>query len=118
MLTWINEKAKWVIVIFAAGIAIGLLAMDRVPDQGRSYPIGIVNDTKISYTDFDSRVKMIVQNQYQNQLMCNLMPASRKLCRSVRTSTWTMNSTPSSVRRCFLASFVRLFLLNSSKRPN
>ena len=40
MLTWINEKAKWVIVIFAAGIAIGLLAMDRVPDQGRSYPIG------------------------------------------------------------------------------
>ena len=67
MLTWINEKAKWVIVIFAAGIAIGLLAMDRVPDQGRSYPIGVVNDTKISYTDFDSRVKMIVQNQYQNQ---------------------------------------------------
>ena len=67
MLTWINEKAKWVIVIFAAGIAIGLLAMDRVPNQGHSYPIGIVNDTKISYTDFDSRVKMIVQNQYQNQ---------------------------------------------------
>ena len=51
MLTWINEKAKWVIVIFAAGIAIGLLAMDRVPNQGHSYPIGIVNDTKISYTD-------------------------------------------------------------------
>ena len=67
MLTWINEKAKWVIGIFAAGIAIGLLAMDRVPNQGHSYPIGIVNDTKISYTDFDSRVKMIVQNQYQNQ---------------------------------------------------
>ena len=65
MLTWINEKAKWVIVIFAAGIAIGLLAMDRVPNQGHSYPIGVVNDTKISYTDFDSRVKMIVQNQYQ-----------------------------------------------------
>ena len=41
MLTWINEKAKWVIVIFAAGIAIGLLAMDRVPNQGHSYPIGI-----------------------------------------------------------------------------
>ena len=67
MLTWMNEKAKWVIVIFAAGIAIGLLAMDRVPNQGHSYPIGVVNDTKISYTDFDSRVKMIVQNQYQNQ---------------------------------------------------
>ena len=67
MLTWINEKAKWVIVIFAAGIAIGLLAMDRVPNQGHSYPIGIVNDTKISYADFDARVKMIVQNQYQNQ---------------------------------------------------
>ena len=67
MLTWINEKAKWVIVIFAAGIAIGLLAMDRVPNQGHSYPIGVVNDTKISYSDFDSRVKMIVQNQYQNQ---------------------------------------------------
>ena len=30
MLTWINEKAKWVIVIFAAGIVVGLLAMDRV----------------------------------------------------------------------------------------
>ena len=67
MLTWINEKAKWVIVIFAAGIAIGLLAMDRVPNQGHSYPIGVINDTKISYADFDARVKMIVQNQYQNQ---------------------------------------------------
>ena len=67
MLTWINEKAKWVIVIFAAGIAIGLLAMDRVPNQGHSYPIGVVNDRKISYTEFDSRVKMVMQNQYQNQ---------------------------------------------------
>lgn len=67
MLTWINEKAKWIIVIFAAGIAVGLLAMDRVPDQGRSYPIGEVNDSKISYTEFDSRIKMIVQNQYQGQ---------------------------------------------------
>ena len=67
MLTWINEKAKWVIVIFAAGIAIGLLAMDRVPNQGHSYPVGVVNDRKISYTEFDSRVKMVMQNQYQNQ---------------------------------------------------
>lgn len=67
MLTWINEKAKWIIVIFAAGIAVGLLAMDRVPNQGKSYPIGEVNDSKITYTEFDARVKMIVQNQYQGQ---------------------------------------------------
>lgn len=67
MLTWINEKAKWIIVIFAAGIAVGLLAMDRVPNQGKSYPIGEVNDSKISYAEFDSRVKMIVQNQYRGQ---------------------------------------------------
>ncbi|MCQ2055800.1 MAG: peptidylprolyl isomerase [Fibrobacter sp.] len=67
MLTWINEKAKWVIVIFAAGIVVGLLAMDRVPKTAQSYPMGIVNDKKISYAEFDSRVKMIVQNQYQGQ---------------------------------------------------
>ncbi len=67
MLTWINEKAKWIIVIFAAGIAVGLLAMDRVPNQGHSYPVGVVNDTKINYAEFDSRIKMIVQNQYQGQ---------------------------------------------------
>lgn len=67
MLTWINEKAKWIIVIFAAGIVVGLLAMDRVPNQGKSYPIGEVNDSKITYAEFDSRVKMIVQNQYQGQ---------------------------------------------------
>lgn len=65
MLTWINEKAKWVIVIFAAGIAIGLLAMDRVPNQGHSYPIGEVAEHKISYNEFDSRVKMIVENQFR-----------------------------------------------------
>ena len=68
MLTWINEKAKWVIVIFAAGIAIGLLAMDRVPNQGHSYPIGVVNDTKISYVQFDARIKEIVQKRQDQHL--------------------------------------------------
>ena len=68
MLTWINEKAKWVIVIFAAGIAIGLLAMDRVPNQGHSYPIGVVNDTKISYAQFDARIKEIVQKRQDQHL--------------------------------------------------
>ena len=67
MLTWINEKAKWVIVIFAAGIVVGLLAMDRVPKGAQSYPVGVVNDRKISYSEFDSRFKMIQQNQFQNQ---------------------------------------------------
>jgi len=67
MLTWINEKAKWIIILFAAGIVVGLLAMDRVPNQGHSYPVGVVNDKKISYTEFDSRIKMITQNQYQGQ---------------------------------------------------
>ena len=99
MFTWINEKAKWVIVIFAAGIAIGLLALDRVPDQGRSYPIGIVNDTKISYTGFDSRVKMIVQNQYQNQHLDDEQYSQLRA-------------------QVFSSSFVRLSLLNSTKRPN
>ncbi len=67
MLTWINEKAKWIIVIFAAGIVVGLLAMDRVPKTAQSYPVGVVNDHKISYTEFDSRFKMVQQNQYQGQ---------------------------------------------------
>ena len=67
MLTWINEKAKWVIVIFAAGIVVGLLAMDRVPKGAQSYPVGVVNDRKISYSEFDSRFKMVQQNQFQNQ---------------------------------------------------
>ena len=67
MLTWINEKAKWVIVIFAAGIVVGLLAMDRVPNSVQSHPVGVVNDRKISYTEFDARMKMVQQNQYQEQ---------------------------------------------------
>jgi len=67
MLTWINEKAKWVIVIFAAGIVVGLLAMDRVPNTAQSYPVGVVNDHKISYAEFDARMKMLQQNQFQNQ---------------------------------------------------
>lgn len=67
MLTWINEKAKWVIVIFAAGIVVGLLAMDRVPKTAQSYPVGIVNDRKISYAEFDSRIKRVVQSQFQGQ---------------------------------------------------
>ena len=67
MLTWINEKAKWVIVIFAAGIVVGLLAMDRVPKTNQSYPVAIVNDHKVSYGEFDTRIKKIVQNQYQGQ---------------------------------------------------
>jgi len=67
MLTWINEKAKWIIVIFAAGIVVGLLAMDRVPNQAHSYPIGVVNDKKITYAEFDAQIKNIIQNQYQGQ---------------------------------------------------
>lgn len=67
MLTWINEKAKWVIVIFAAGIVVGLLAMDRVPRTAQSYPVGIVNDHKISYAEFDARIKNIVETQFQGQ---------------------------------------------------
>lgn len=67
MLTWINEKAKWVIVIFAAGIVVGLLAMDRVPKTAQSYPVGVVNEHKISYAEFDARVKNIVQNQFKGQ---------------------------------------------------
>ena len=50
-----------------AGIVVGLLAMDRVPNQGHSYPVGVVNDKKITYAEFDSRIKNIVQNQYQGQ---------------------------------------------------
>lgn len=65
MLTWINEKAKWIIVIFAVGIVLGLLAMDRLPDQTSQYPIGSVDGEKISYENFDSRLKMIIANRYQ-----------------------------------------------------
>ena len=67
MLTWINEKAKWVILIFAALIVVGLLAMDRVPNSAQNHPVGVVNGHKISYAEFDSRMKMIQQNQFQGQ---------------------------------------------------
>lgn len=67
MLTWINEKAKWVIVIFAVGIAVGLLAMDRVPKTAQSYPIVEVNGHKVSSVEFDTRIKMIQQNQNGEQ---------------------------------------------------
>lgn len=67
MLTWINEKAKWVIVIFAAGIVVGLLAMDRVPNTVQNHPVGVVNGHKISYAEFDARIKMIHQNRFRDQ---------------------------------------------------
>lgn len=65
MLTWINEKAKWIIVVFAVGIVLGLLAMDRLPDQTTQFPMGKVDGEKISYEMFDSRLKMIIANRYQ-----------------------------------------------------
>ncbi len=68
MLTWINEKAKWIIVIFAAGIAVGLLAMDRVPNMAQSHPVAEVMDVKIPYNDFEAQVKQITaQAQAQGQ---------------------------------------------------
>ncbi|HHX15708.1 MAG TPA: peptidylprolyl isomerase, partial [Fibrobacter sp.] len=65
MLTWINEKAKWIIVVFAVGIVLGLLAMDRLPDQTTQFPMGKVDGEKITYEMFDSRLKMIIANRYQ-----------------------------------------------------
>ncbi|MDR1760352.1 MAG: peptidylprolyl isomerase [Fibrobacter sp.] len=64
MLTWINENAKWVIVIFAVGIIVGLLAMDRVPDQGlpQQYPVGKVNGETISFEEFDANLKNAINN--------------------------------------------------------
>lgn len=66
MLTWINENAKWVIAIFAVGIMLGLLAMDRTPAQNHQYPIGRVDGEPISYAEYDVRVKKIVENRYKD----------------------------------------------------
>ncbi len=66
MLTWINEKAKWIVVIFAAGIAVGLLAMDRVPDLAQTHPVGEVDGEKIPYAEFEAQVKLVT-NQAQAQ---------------------------------------------------
>ncbi len=66
MLTWINEKAKWIIVIFAAGIAVGLLAMDRVPNMAQSHPVAEVQGEKIPYSEFEAAVKNVT-NQAQAQ---------------------------------------------------
>lgn len=66
MLTWINEKAKWIIVIFAAGIAVGLLAMDRVPNMAQNHPVAEVQDVKIPYAEFEAAVKNVT-NQAQAQ---------------------------------------------------
>ncbi len=64
MLTWINENAKWVIIIFAVGIIVGLLAMDRTPDQGmpQQYPIGSVNGEAVSFEEFDVNLKNAINN--------------------------------------------------------
>lgn len=67
MLTWINENAKWVIAIFAVGIILGLLAMDRTPSQAHQYPIARVNGESVPYAEFDVRVKKIVENRFKNQ---------------------------------------------------
>lgn len=63
MLTWINEKAKWIIAISAVGIGVGLLAMDNIPDQAVRFPLGEVNGRTIAPEEFDSRVKTITENQ-------------------------------------------------------
>lgn len=63
MLTWINEKAKWIIAISAVGIGVGLLAMDNIPDQTVRFPLGEVNGRTIAPEEFDARVKSITENQ-------------------------------------------------------
>ena len=67
MLTWINENAKWVIAIFAVGIALGLLAMDRTPELSRQYPIGRVDGVEIPYAEFNNRVNRITEINYRGQ---------------------------------------------------
>lgn len=67
MLTWINENAKWVIAIFAVGIALGLLAMDRTPEQSHQYPIGRVDGVEIPYAEFNNRVNSILETNYRGQ---------------------------------------------------
>lgn len=67
MLTWINENAKWVIAIFAVGIILGLLAMDRTPEQSRQYPIGRVDGEEIPYAEFNNRVNRITEVNYRGQ---------------------------------------------------
>ena len=67
MLTWINENAKWVIAIFAVGIALGLLAMDRTPEQTHQYPIGRVDGAEIPYAGFNNRVNNIMETNYRGQ---------------------------------------------------
>ena len=67
MLTWINENAKWVIAIFAVGIALGLLAMDRTPEQSHQYPIGRVDGSEIPYAEFNNRVNRITEINYRGQ---------------------------------------------------
>lgn len=67
MLTWINENAKWVIAIFAVGIVLGLLAMDRTPEQSHQYPIGRVDGREISYAEYNNRVNRITELNYHGQ---------------------------------------------------
>lgn len=67
MLTWINENAKWVIAIFAVGIALGLLAMDRTPEQSHQYPIGRVNGEEISYAEFHQRTNRLMEMNFRGQ---------------------------------------------------
>ena len=69
MLTWINENAKWVIAIFAVGIALGLLAMDRTPEQSHQYPIGRVDGHEISYAEYNNRVNRITEANYRGQIL-------------------------------------------------
>ncbi|MCL2284561.1 MAG: peptidylprolyl isomerase [Fibromonadales bacterium] len=64
MLTWISEKAKWVIYIFIIGIVAGLLFMDMTGLQtDKRPPVGIVNGENLSNDLFDNRLRMISQQQ-------------------------------------------------------
>lgn len=67
MLTWINEKAKWIIVVFAVGITVGLLAMDRLPEHTTQFPVGTINGEKLSHETFDMRLKQITANRSQGE---------------------------------------------------
>ncbi|GHV14995.1 hypothetical protein AGMMS49938_12180 [Fibrobacterales bacterium] len=64
MLTWISENAKWVIYIFIAGIAAGLLFMDMSSLQiDKRPPVGVVNGEKLSNDLFDARLRQIQSQQ-------------------------------------------------------
>lgn len=69
MLTWISEKAKYIIYVFIVGIIAGLIFMDLSQLQTNNAPgVGTVEGVEISNETFNMRLQQIQRQRADQQL--------------------------------------------------